>query len=635
MKKRGLSILLVLCMVLALLPVMSAPAQAAVIGDDYPANLKAQARDAIVDQWNFYNRECTSFVAWRLNSANGVAFHNYYGGVHWGNASNWGNAAQQIGITVDMNPTVGSVAWMSGGHVAWVAEVNGDNVTVEEYNWDGDGLYHKYTWPKSHYTGFIHIKDLGAPFPLNRDLADDFYAAIIMQDGWKHIAANGDNVEIASQNLNDPKQHWHFKKLSNGRYYITNEYDGRYLDCWGAGTDNGTNVGLWGFSGSAAQEWWLCYDYNNWFSYLCPGHCNRVFDATGAIIEGGTNIELWDFNGGKAQQLNIYVMDNYSKPAKPAATKIESGLKIPAGQPYELTWEASPTASALDQRAYNVVVFDSEGKDIHIARGVTTNSYSYTFPEPGTYSVRITSVNTKYAEYLTIGERVAVSVQTPCELNGHVWDNGVVTQEPTTTAEGVKTFTCTVCGETRTESIPKPTNPFTDVAEGKFYYDPVLWAISEDPQITTGVTKTTFEPDRICTRAHVVTFLWRANGCPNPSNLTSSFKDVDDTSKYYYKAVLWANEQGITTGYSDGTFRPDDECTRGQVVTFLWRAKGSPAPTGVTNPFSDVPTGKYYTNAVLWALKNNITKGRTVTTFGPDDACTRGHVVTFLYRAYA
>ena len=215
MKKRGLSILLALCMVLALLPVMSAPAQAAVIGDDYPANLKAYKIDAITDDWGFFNRECTSFVAWRLNSTNGVAFHNYYGGPHWGNASNWGYAAQQIGITVDMNPAVGSVAWMSGGHVAWVAEVSGDNVTVEEYNWDGDGLYHKYTWPKSHYTGFIHIKDLGAPFPLNRDLADDFYAAIIMQDGWKHIAANGDNVEIASQNLNDPKQHWHFKNTTD------------------------------------------------------------------------------------------------------------------------------------------------------------------------------------------------------------------------------------------------------------------------------------------------------------------------------------------------------------------------------------------------------------------------------------
>ena len=217
---------------------------------------------------------------------------------------------------------------------------------------------------------------------------------------------------------------------------------------------------------------------------------------------------------------------------------------------------------------------------------------------------------------------------------GHSWDEGVVTVEPTGSAEGVKTFTCERCGETRTESIPKLTNPFKDVAKGKFYFDPVLWAISQDPQITTGVTKTTFEPDRVCTRAHVVTFLWRANGCPEPTNTTNTFKDVPN-GKYYTKAVLWAAEQGITTGYKDGTFRPDDECTRGQVVTFLWRAKGQPAPASTSNPFKDVPAGKYYTTAVLWALENNITKGRTSTTFGPDDSCTRGHVVTFLYRDMA
>ena len=218
---------------------------------------------------------------------------------------------------------------------------------------------------------------------------------------------------------------------------------------------------------------------------------------------------------------------------------------------------------------------------------------------------------------------------------GHLWDAGVVTQEPTETTEGVKIFTCTACGETKTEVIPRvKINPFIDVAAGKFYYAPVLWAISQDPQITTGVTATTFVPDRICTRAHVVTFLWRANGCPEPKLTANPFKDVPK-DKYYYKAVLWAAENGITTGYADNTFRPDDECSRGQVVTFLWRSKGQPKPASTTNPFSDVPAGKYYTTAVLWALENNITTGRTPSTFGPDDACTSGHVVTFLYRAYA
>ena len=222
---------------------------------------------------------------------------------------------------------------------------------------------------------------------------------------------------------------------------------------------------------------------------------------------------------------------------------------------------------------------------------------------------------------------------------GHDWTPWATLLEPTATTKGIAVRICandpkhvefkalpTVAGD--------PSNPFTDVAEGKFYHDPVLWAISQNPQITTGVTDATFEPDRSCTRAHVVTFLWRANGCPEPTSTTNTFKDVPN-GKYYTKAVLWAAEQGITTGYSDGTFRPDDECSRGQVVTFLWRSKGQPKPASTTNPFSDVPAGKYYTTAVLWALENNITTGRTPSTFGPDDACTRGHVVTFLYRAYA
>ena len=140
-------------------------------------------------------------------------------------------------------------------------------------------------------------------------------------------------------------------------------------------------------------------------------------------------------------------------------------------------------------------------------------------------------------------------------------------------------------------------------------------------------------PDRICTRAHVVTFLWRANGCPEPKSMTNMFPDVPN-GKYYTKAVLWASEQGITTGYDDGTFRPDAECTRGQVVTFLWRANGEQAPMSSHNPFVDVSPSAYYYQAVLWARENGITDGRTPTTFGPTDACTRGHVVTFLYRAY-
>ena len=900
MKKRGLSILLALCMVLALLPVMSAPAQAAVIGDDYPY----RGQSSGTDPWNFIKGNCTSFVAWRLNHANGVAFHNYYGGVHWGNASNWGYAAEQIGITVDSNPTVGSVAWISGGHVAWVAEVNGNNVTVEEYNWESDYRYHTITWPKSHYSGFIHINDF---IPDSNIYPNSLYVYLIQVAPWRHLTANGGNVELASQNASIPKQIWHFVRQDDGSFKIFNEYNGYALDVTGAGTTSGTNVGVYWENGNNAQKWFV-HQYDNGSIILTPYiNTNLAMDVTG----GGTNIQIYDRNFTAAQYFTPYLLsndgDNYAKPSKPAASSVTTSEAV-AGTPVTISWTNSALVNKWDARTYTLTVKDSSGNAVLSKADLTDTSCSFTFPEAGTYTAQVTAVNTMYYDYKTVGSAKTITVKpaakivqldanggtvspeqisvipggtygalpTPTrpgyqfigwytsstngdlvseksavkenvdelyahwervypekggniyirgsqvvrcdktvtnvvvpdqvdgknvssifagvfsnaaylrtlvlpthlisiyrgnflncpalnavyipaynnislttfwvgvdddysELNMDVYYGGTesdwnqiwyhtddarshsepfngtgdhitvhyncdsplnfaITQQPqdaetqngaaaefsvavasgngvtyqwqylpTGTSEWIN---CTESGsDTDVLQIPasnerdgqrfrcvvtdafettltsdaaaltvkssEQTNPFTDVAEGKFYYDPILWAISQNPQVTTGVTDTSFMPDRICTRAHVVTFLWRANGCPEPANMTSSFKDVKETNKYYYKAVLWAAEQGITTGYSDGTFRPDDECTRGQVVTFLWRAKGQPTPSSASIPFTDVPAGKYYTTAVLWALQNNITKGRTATTFGPDDACTRGHVVTFLYRAYA
>ena len=140
---------------------LSATASAPKTGvDDYPAYLKAKPKDALIDPWRFYNRECTSFVAWRLNNNNGVDFWCFYKGKHWGDAYKWGTVARSLGITVDNIPRRGSVAWWSSGHVAWVESVSGSNVTIEEYNYDYNGNYHRRTIPKSKITGFIHIKDL-------------------------------------------------------------------------------------------------------------------------------------------------------------------------------------------------------------------------------------------------------------------------------------------------------------------------------------------------------------------------------------------------------------------------------------------------------------------------------------------
>ena len=183
----------------------------------------------------------------------------------------------------------------------------------------------------------------------------------------------------------------------------------------------------------------------------------------------------------------------------------------------------------------------------------------------------------------------------------------------------------------KAEEEEKPLeNPFIDVPENEYYYQPVLWAV--DQGITAGLKPNQFAPEDSCTRGQVVTFLWRAFDCPEPQSTTHSFTDLK-SSEYYYKAVLWAVENGITAGLTKTTFAPDATVTRGQFVTFLHRAEGKPAYTA-SNPFTDLKTGEYYYDAVLWAVENGVTSGLKPTLFGPEEPCTRGQVVTFLYRAY-
>ena len=173
------------------------------------------------------------------------------------------------------------------------------------------------------------------------------------------------------------------------------------------------------------------------------------------------------------------------------------------------------------------------------------------------------------------------------------------------------------------------TSPFSDVSTSAYYYEAVKWAQEKD--ITGGIGNGLFGPNQPCTRAQIVTFLWRAAGSPEPKSM-SSFSDVSADS-YYAKAVAWAVENGITTGTGDGKFSPDATCTREQAVAFLYRASGSPAVSG-GSAFSDVAANAYYADAVAWAEKNGVTGGIGGGLFGSGNTCTRAQIVTFLYRAY-
>ncbi len=203
---------------------------------------------------------------------------------------------------------------------------------------------------------------------------------------------------------------------------------------------------------------------------------------------------------------------------------------------------------------------------------------------------------------------------------------------------GKTTLTATVFPSGRSVSIPVEVtgnwkdsgeNPFVDVSEGQYYYDPVLWAVANG--ITKGVDETHFAPDAEATRGQFVTFLWRAAGSPAPESENNPFTDVK-TTDYFYEPVLWAVENGITKGTSATTFSPNETCKRCQIVTFLHRYEGEPEPESTNNPFTDVKAGDYFYEAVLWAVENEITNGMSKTKFSPNSTATRGQVMTFLYR---
>lgn len=233
--------------------------------------------------------------------------------------------------------------------------------------------------------------------------------------------------------------------------------------------------------------------------------------------------------------------------------------------------------------------------------------------------------------------------------DNHVHDFATVTVAPTCSTKGYTVYTCksASCGESFTANYKNmlghsfvngkctvcgAVNPFTDIdAKGRhlFYTDAILWA--SENNITTGVTKTTFGPDQSCTRAQVVTFLWRMADCPEPEGSDNPFVDVSEDA-YYYKPVLWAVENGITQGMTATSFAPDGTCTRAQFVTFLWRYLDKPV-SGGDNPFTDVASTSYYYQPVLWAAEAGVTQGYGGGIFAPDDTCIRGQVVTFIYRS--
>ena len=307
----------------------------------------------------------------------------------------------------------------------------------------------------------------------------------------------------------------------------------------------------------------------------------------------------------------------------PEFTGLASGTSYPFAVRYKETDRYAASAASASAAFFT----RSESSGGH-SSGSSSSGSSYAVSASGTKNGDVT-VSSKIAKR---GDTVTITV-TPDK--GYELDSITVknasgnTVKLTDKGSGKYTFTMPASKVTVSAEFIKEaeTSPFSDVSTSAYYYEAVKWA--REKGITGGIGSGLFGSNQPCTRAQIVTFLWRAAGSPEPKAM-SSFTDVSADS-YYAKAVAWAVENGITVGTSATTFSPDADCTRAQIVTFLYRSEKSPA-AGSSNPFTDVAADAYYADAVRWAIKENITNGSTATTFSPDANCTRAQAVTFLYR---
>ena len=332
--------------------------------------------------------------------------------------------------------------------------------------------------------------------------------------------------------------------------------------------------------------------------------------------------------GGKFQPGTVYTVKITLETAGAGVFSVKSTYNTIAGK----TATVSPNLTG-DNHADSVILtytFDKTAGGYHpgtgTGTGVTTYSITVKSAKNGDVTASHKSASKGTTVTLTVDPDKGYVLDTLTVLDGK--DKEIKLTEK----NGKYTFTMPA-GKVTVEAMFEAEqstgkNPFTDVPAGSYYEDAVIWAVEKG--ITTGTGNGRFSPDAPCTRAQIVTFLWRAAGSPAPKSM-SSFSDVP-AEAFYAKAVAWAVEKGITSGTGDGKFSPDATCTRAQAVTFLYRASGAPAVSG-NSAFTDVAADAYYAAAVTWAEKNGVTGGIGGGLFGSNNNCTRAQIVTFLYRS--
>ncbi|MBR3553916.1 MAG: RICIN domain-containing protein [Clostridia bacterium] len=471
--KRILSVLLAVMMLLAVVPVGN-------VGITASAYNVSSAVSYADGHWNDGVGLCAEFVAKCLN-AGGVSIPNsasYYSNSKQSYQNNSGtlgaytnpytcSAAQLLwfsdqGYQIITNPSdsefsLGDVAFMPNsngskdGHVGIITQIS-----------NGAPYYSAHNYARHNarlYNCTYLVKMNGSSIPSDYiNLGDDFWAYIIKSDSWKHLESTGSNVQLAANgnDSNNPKQIWEFIRQTDGSYIIKNAYNDRCIDAAGWGTSNGTNVGVVGANGTSAQKWYILQNGSGF--YIRTAYCDLVMDVTSDSNEPGANIELWTKNTSSAQKFNIYGLAqdgiNYSKPGRPAGPTLSIKTLGTAETATVLQWTSSPLKSSrFDKRCYDIRIWQgtsTDGASYKSQYGMTGTTYEVNLPA-GTYIAKAYAINSKYYEWWNDGAAITFTVKN-CT---HSWNSGTVTTAATCTTDGVRTYTCTVCGGTKTETITK------------------------------------------------------------------------------------------------------------------------------------------------------------------------------------
>ena len=471
--------------------------------------------------------------------------------------------------------------------------------------------YNRFTNP---YLGVIRPDFGSAVFkPDFIDIGTNIYRYIIRADKWMPTGTCYDqnakqDVKIVNSGSSDPNMIWLFTRMGNDNsYVIQNMYNNYYL-CYEGNCASQAKITT---SNKLTSS---CYWYVAYYNGLCKLVAKDsvasgnwlVIDCTGGYATPGTQLQLYanwgpDNSNGNAQLFNIYTVENYQKPAAPPKVEITAPSVVTVDEEFTISWTESPLQGKYDQREYMVHIRkDGSGyKTIY----TTDTSVTVSINWPGDCTVAVWAYNTKYQNYssnssayfrcnrATAHEHSYTAVVTAptctekgytthtcacgdsyvdtyVDALGHAWDNGKVTKEPTETETGVKTFTCTRCGETKTETIPATgsvdvTEMFTDVSHS-WADDGIQYCVTH--QLMSGIGNDLFGPKLTTTRAQIVQILYNLEGEAKVSGKTP-FTDL--TNDWYQDAVLWAYQTGVVAGTSSTTFEPDLPVTREQIAVIL------------------------------------------------------------------